>query len=136
MALHAIAEEPNPYAAAQAELHYFNEAIADPKRATLPRVLVEIREDKKTERFWLNHARLDGKEYVGRLEAIPREVSSLQFGQEVRVQGKDVLDWTYQDRESRVIYGHYNVCSEFKAMSKKEAKEQMTYWGVACKPKQ
>lgn len=131
----AAAKAPSPYETAQAELHYFNEALADQKTIFSPRVLIEIREHKKAEVFWLNKVRLDGNEYVGRLETIPRTVSGLHLGQEVRVQAKDVLDWNYQDRESRIIYGHYNVCSDFKAMPKKEAREQMAYWRVACKPK-
>lgn len=131
----APAQVAPTYTAAQAELHYFNEALANPSRASLPRMLIEVSEGKKSQLFWLNRVRLDGKEYVGRLETIPGAISSLTLGQELRIKAKDVLDWQYQDRDNGVIYGHYAVCSEFKAMPKKEARKQMTYWRIACKPK-
>ncbi|MBC3830971.1 DUF2314 domain-containing protein [Undibacterium amnicola] len=135
LGLPAVASGLDPYRTAQAELHYFKQALANPESMARARVMIELREDQKTEIFWLGQVHLDGEEFVGKLETIPRHLLGVQLGQEIRIQAKDVLDWNYQDRKSRIVYGNYNVCAELNSLPKREAKEQMAYWGAACKPK-
>jgi uncharacterized protein YegJ (DUF2314 family) len=129
------AQLSTPYASAQENIKYFNEALAQPEKSDYFRILVEVQRGKLGEHFWLNRVRLDGNVYVARLETVPRIATDLKLGQELRVEAKDVLDWNYQDRVTRTIYGHFNTCAEFKAMAPEEAAEQMSYWNVACKPK-
>lgn len=124
-----------PYASAQENIKYFNEALAQPEKSDHFRILVEVQRGKLSEHFWLNQVRLDGNVYVARLETVPRLATDLKLGQELRVEAKDVRDWNYQDRVTRTIYGHFNTCAEFKALPSEEAAEQMSYWNVACKPK-
>jgi uncharacterized protein YegJ (DUF2314 family) len=130
----SLAQPSNPYASAQADLRHFNEALARPMAADYFRVLVEVRQGKLVETFWLNHVRHEGAVYTGRLETIPRVLVSLNLGQQLRLEAKDILDWHYQDRATRTIYGHYNLCAEFQSLLAPEAAEQMAYWRVACKP--
>jgi uncharacterized protein YegJ (DUF2314 family) len=131
--LSSLARDVIPYNDAQQHLHYFNEALAAQGSAQF-RILVEVRQGTKREQFWLSKVRREGVGYVGRLETIPQQLSSVHLGQDLHVQSTDVLDWTYQDGATRTIYGHFNTCAEFKVLPTEEAAEQMAYWNIACKP--
>ncbi|WP_222610924.1 DUF2314 domain-containing protein [Undibacterium curvum] len=49
-----------PYARAQENIKYFNEALAQPEKSDYFRILVEVQRGKLNEHLWLNRVRLDG----------------------------------------------------------------------------
>lgn len=131
----ASAAHPNSiYANVQSDLRHFSNALAQPEKFGAFRVLVELSEGKNREQFWLNHVRKDDGAYIGVLETSPRVLSSFKLRQEIKVVAPEILDWNYENRVTRTIYGHYHACAEFKALPGEEAAEQITYWRLACAP--
>ena len=128
------AKSSSIYAIAQRDLSHFNNALSQPAKFGSFRILVELHEGKASEQFWLNHVRRDGSKYVGVLETVPRLLSNVKLRQEIPLEPSDILDWNYENRVTRTIYGHYNACAEFKALPADEAAEQIAYWRLACAP--
>ena len=129
-----VAQPSGAYSKAQSEISHFNNALAQPVKFGSFRVLVELREGEKSERFWLNHVHRDENKYIGVLETTPRLLSNFKLRQEIQLEPTEILDWNYESRVTRTIYGHYNACAEFKALPTDEATEQITYWRLACAP--
>jgi uncharacterized protein YegJ (DUF2314 family) len=131
----ACAAEPSSiYTNVQGDLNHFNNALAQPAKFGSYRILVELKEGKNREQFWLNRVRRDGNAYIGILETSPRVLSSFKLRHEIRLEAPEILDWNYENRLTRTIYGHYNACVEFKALPAEESTEQITYWRLACAP--
>jgi len=126
-------EESSPSKMAQAHLAAFKNAVRErPDWATRFRVLVELREGKQSESFWLNDVKLENNRLFGRVSAIPRLLKKQALGRWIEISGDQILDWTYEHPQTREISGHFHLCSEWRSLPDKEFKEQKEYWRVRC----
>ncbi len=108
-------------------------------KSTEPRFIVfsvkaAFKEGDKTEYMWVTPFQQDNKKALtGRLNDLPRIVTSVKQEQQVRVQIADVVDWMYYDSSQHRMYGNYTTCARLILGSPKDVEDVKRIFGLDCK---
>jgi uncharacterized protein YegJ (DUF2314 family) len=121
--------------AAQKALPSFLKIVSErPGWAGKFRVFATLTDGKETEDFWLADFRKEDSGYSAQLRTIPRRLRNVRSGQRVQLTTESIKDWTYDDSRDEMTHGHFFICDEFAGLPNHDAKEQMEYWRLSCKP--
>lgn len=103
--LEVDAEDPDMLAAvknARSEIDHFI-AVLQEGKSTAASVKVPIRENGRTEHFWINDLTYQGDTFSGLIDNDPQTVTSVCAGQRVQVNKADISDWLYFSGDGRMV---------------------------------
>jgi len=124
-----------PIQAARSSLPIFLKIVSDrPAWASKFRVLAAVRDQGKSQEFFLSNFRKDASGYSAQLDTTPTMLKNARAGQRVQVRIDDIIDWTYDDARDGTTHGHFGICAELQQLPRAESTEQREYWSLSCKP--
>jgi len=106
--------------------------LARKPRATIERmsVKVAIRDNDKTEYFWITpFAERDGA-FVGRVANTPRSVRNVKLGKVIKFKEAEIADWSYV--ESKRMIGNFTACALIKKEPLPSREEFMKTYRLNC----
>lgn len=118
---------------ARATLDQFLKIIRE-RRGTITSyaVKVPIRQDDRTEYFWVNELEQRDKKFIGRISNAPRSITNISEGQRISFERRDIVDWLY--RENGRMVGNYTACALIKRAKPADAEEFKKRYGLNCDP--
>lgn len=105
-----------------------------PAWASKFRVRAVVRDQDKSQEFFLSDFRRDASGYSAQLDTTPSMLKNVIAGQRVPVKIDDINDWTYDDSRDGTTHGHFGICAELQQLPRAESREQREYWSLSCKP--
>ncbi len=78
-----------------------------------------IRDNDKTEHFWLKDAAYRDRSFIGTIDNAPEIVHTVKLGDQVTVRKSEISDWLYM--KNGKMHGNYTMRALFKHMSPAEA---------------
>ena len=103
---------------------------APPFDADTFQVKVEFTYKENTELMWVQPFRKTADGFEGILKNQPRDIPSLQWGQQVRFQREQIADWGYAQRGK--TYGHFTTCVLFERGADADSLKAKKDRGFVC----
>jgi uncharacterized protein YegJ (DUF2314 family) len=120
-------------ARAQAGLAAFLELARAPRpTVTQMAVKVAFHEGRNSEFFWISPFEEKDSHFVGVVNNTPEYVHSIELGQEITFEKRDIADWYYT--ENNRMYGNFTFCAMLKRLSPQEADEMREKYEATCEP--
>lgn len=95
-------------------------------------VRVGVVEGKRKEYIWLTPFEPDGKGYKGRVNNLPVRLQNITLGQFWYFQRKDIVDWMYVDKTTKVMHGNHTACAQLAKAPAAEVAAIKKAYGLDC----
>lgn len=107
-------------------------ASSQDPRYDIPAVRVTVTEGQRKEYVWLTPFSPEGKGFKGQINSIPSRLTKVTLGSTVRFERKDIVDWLYVDKSTKVMHGNFTTCAQLTKAPASDAAQMKKAYGLDC----
>ncbi|MGI1680053.1 MAG: DUF2314 domain-containing protein [Cellvibrionaceae bacterium] len=93
---------------------------------------IGIIEDEITEFFWVYPFEKTEEGFSARINNQPKMIDSVFKGEIVNFTRGQIVDWTYDNKETETLHGNFTGCVEVKREAPDNAEQFMKLYGLNC----